>query len=1592
MSQSGDALAETAFDLEKLESYKVAQLKQFCRNVGCPIESSSKKVELQKALRAWVAAKAAEGHTDEEPEGEEELQVTHTDVVGGPAMSQGRISRASSSVSSKGLTPEELQDRQAEREYQLEQRRLALEEKKITMAHELSLKEIDHRNQSSRDGGSNSTVQPERRVHIPKDLVRDYKKEDDIYLWFKGYESALHMNLVPEAHWGAALWKHFEAEGRDTLTALGDAQSLTYPAMKEALLTRYGLTPEQYKEKFRSYKRKESQTWLECVDSFCRSLDGWVKGSKVNTYEGLYNLIAWEHLYSLCFPELRQHLIDSKLTDPRKLAQEADRWESTRVQKRYGGDHAKGGQGPSQKKGGGKGKQDEFSKGPQTDSQGKDSQPPSEKKPWFSKGKPMAGGPLRKCYSCDQVGHVRGDPKCPKSTPAPTGAPSQGLASVALGEELVSGGWEPAEMTLVSLGDSEMVQRNLVPDNTKKYRQWVTINGQRVEALRDTGASVTTVRSHLVSEEQIDPRVLHQVVAVDNSERLCRVAQVPFEWGGVSGSWKVAVSPTMPVDCLLGNDLEDSPWKEVEHRSHLEMLGLPGWVCVSTRSMAANQGSQEPLEPETVAQGTAKKRKGRRRGKPAPEVPTVREEAEPEGDAPEPTGEQVAELGEVPELSQWQQEGGPTREVFCTAQKECPTLEGLRQQAAAQAAGGAPGTHLIYWEDGLLYSEPKVPEPGSARMLVVPQGFRTFLLGLAHDVPLAGHLGQDKTYKRLVSHFYWPLMNKQSAAYCRSCQTCQASGKSGGKCKAPLQPLPVVSTPFERVGIDIVGPLDPKTALGNRFILVLVDHATRYPEAIPLRTVTAPVVGRALMGVFTRMGFPKEVVSDRGTNFISTYMKSLWKVCGVTYKFTTPYHPQSNGLVERFNRTLKGMIQGLSEPLRRKWDVLLPCLLFAYREVPQKGLGFSPFELIYGHPVRGPLSLVKEALEKAPSKPPQDVFSYMLALRNQTARFRRLAQENLEASQEDMKRWYDQNATLVEFQPGQKVWVMAPVEPRALQDKWTGPFEVVERKSEVTYLVDLQSPRNPLRVLHVNRLKPHFERTELSMLLATDDGVEEESEPLPDLLSAGEKDGSVEGVILSPSLTEEQQRDCRHVLGQFASLFSLIPGVTHLCTHDVDTGDSTPVKHKVYRVTDRVRACIKEEVSKMLALRVIEHSSSPWASPVVLVPKATAPGATPELRFCVDYRGLNAVSKTNAHPIPRADELIDRLGAAQYLSTFDLTSGYWQIALTEGAKERSAFSTPDGHFHFNVMPFGMKNAPATFQRLVNQVLAGLDEFSAAYLDDIAVFSSTWEEHLQHLWRVLEALQKAGLTIKASKCQIGQGSVVYLGHQVGSGQVAPLQPKIDTILAWEPPKTQTEVRAFLGLTGYYRRFVKGYGTIVTPLTELTSKKQPKKVIWTEACQNAFDALKAAMCTAPVLKAPDYSTEFVVQTDASEHGIGAVLSQLNEEGLDQPVAFISRRLLPRERRWSAIEREAFAVVWALKKLRPYLFGTHFRVQTDHRPLRWLMQMRGENPKLLRWSISLQGMDFTVEHRPGTEHANADGLSRFFRLSDENSHEVG
>ncbi|CAM5173812.1 unnamed protein product [Eretmochelys imbricata] len=337
----------------------------------------------------------------------------------------------------------------------------------------------------------------------------------------------------------------------------------------------------------------------------------------------------------------------------------------------------------------------------------------------------------------------------------------------------------------------------------------------------------------------------------------------------------------------------------------------------------------------------------------------------------------------------------------------------------------------------------------------------------------------------------------------------------------------------------------------------------------------------------------------------------------------------------------------------------------------------------------------------------------------------------------------------------------------------------------------------------------------------------------------------------------------------------------------------------------QAKTTIEWEIKDMLQMGVIRPSESAWASPVVLVPKPDG-----EICFCVDCRKLNAVTRPKNYPIPHTDELPEELGQAQFISTLNLTKGYWQVPLDESAKERSAFTTHVGLYEFNVLPYGLRYAPTTFQRPVNNLLAGFGEFAVAYLDNVAIFSDSWEEHLEHLQAVFQCIREAGLMVKAKKCQIGLNRVTYLGHQVSQGTINPLQAKVNAIQNWPVPKSKKQVQSFLGLARYYRRFVPHYSQIATLLTDLTRKKQPNVVQWTEKCQKAFSQLKVALTSDPVLRAPNFDQPFVVTTDASERGVGAVLMQ---EGPDQefhPVVsavFLSKKLSERESHWSVSEKE-------------------------------------------------------------------------------------
>lgn len=291
--------------------------------------------------------------------------------------------------------------------------------------------------------------------------------------------------------------------------------------------------------------------------------------------------------------------------------------------------------------------------------------------------------------------------------------------------------------------------------------------------------------------------------------------------------------------------------------------------------------------------------------------------------------------------------------------------------------------------------------------MVVPFRCRKELLKLAHTTPFAGHLGKTKTTQRLLQRFYWPGIFRDVADYCRSCSICQKAGPKRA-IRAPLVPLPIIATPFKRIAMDIVGPL-PKSRSGKRYILVC-DYATRFPEAIPMRSIDAAQVAEELLQLFARVGVPDEILTDQGSNFTSHLLTEIYKMLHVHPIRTTPYHPQTDGLVERFNKTLKSMLRKAVTKEGKDWDKLIPYLLFTYREVPQASTGFSPFELLYGRAVKGPLDIIRDTWSAVgTTSKDESVITHVLTIRERLEKMRNIVKENLEEAQQVQKKAYDKS-------------------------------------------------------------------------------------------------------------------------------------------------------------------------------------------------------------------------------------------------------------------------------------------------------------------------------------------------------------------------------------------------------------------------------------------------------------------------------------------------------------------------------------------------------------------------------------------------------
>ena len=409
-------------------------------------------------------------------------------------------------------------------------------------------------------------------------------------------------------------------------------------------------------------------------------------------------------------------------------------------------------------------------------------------------------------------------------------------------------------------------------------------------------------------------------------------------------------------------------------------------------------------------------------------------------------------------------------------------------------------------------------------------------------------------------------------------------------------------------------------------------------------------------------------------------------------------------------------------------------------------------------------------------------------------------------------------------------------------------------------------------------------------------------------------------------LSSHQQDLLLALLLEYSDVFAISKdqlGRTDVLQHEIVTENVSPIRQKFRRMSPHMRAEMRVLLNDMLQKDIISPSKSPWASPIVLVKKKDGTS-----RFCVDYRQINAVTRKDAYPLPRVDDTLETLAGSQLFSTLDLISGYWQVEVKPEDREKIAFVTSEGLYEFNVLPFGLCNGPATFQRLMNILLAGIQWHNClVYINDIIVLGRTFDEHLKNLAQVFQRLRDANLRLQVWKCQFCRDTVKFLGHVISPAGITTDPEKIAKVLNWPTPVNKQEIQQFMGLVNYYRRFIKNCSEVSKPLSQLTERNRPFK--WTVQCQESFEALRRALASAPVLVFPDFSQTFIVDTDASNHGIGAVLSQTPDIGGDQEqvVAYASRTLTKSERRYSTTRKELLAVITFFTAFQILFIGTTF-----------------------------------------------------------------
>ena len=1508
----------------------------------------------------------------------------------------------------KARLDSERADKEAQRLADAEERRAVNARKKeeAKLAAELAkikrrAEDITKREQSSKRKYFNYAGQVK--------MVPKFTPGGDLDEYFSAFEKTARRLEWPDHTWTTLLQTQLSGKCLKIYSALSDKDSSDYNILKARILEEHLEVAENYRQKYRNTKKDFAESFVEYgrrKEILCFK---WLNAKKAFTADEIRNQLLLEEFINQCPFNVREFLSDKTFQTWHEAADLADKYvlfRSLRANSQ--------GQGPN-RGGGNASNNSSWKKGQNYSNTSKSDQGQNKGQPekryagnntYHSNSGNRGQGhfikqgnmPNLSCAYCRKPGHLisdcwklRNKNDSLKKGIQESSSPRTEGAFVIYGDSDSKVGRQPS----VEVPDSfkcftSKGKLSVVPKSGKEGIK-VDLGSHSVTLIRDTCAEISLLRQGAVPMNLLHS--LNKGVLIEgvlSHQDVVPLYSVNLVSDYSNGPVVLALVPTLPipgVDLLIANDIGldkvyVSPVVSVVPKVDLKTEKLesefPGIfpACAVTRSQTKREPEllipQQPLFTEKS---------------PVDSTDVNISDDVDDSYSLENTFLMKCDKTDEGPVDVGQLQVKADRKTLVSRQKLDPSLTKLYSRVVDADRIESEAVCYFLHNEVLMrkWRDPIVPASKVwevKEQICVPKCYRKEILSLAHDIPLAGHLGVRKTKDRILQSFYWPSISSDVAKFCRTCRTCQLVGKPNSSIgKAPLKPIPAVSEPFERIIIDIVGPL-PRSKSGNKYLLTIMDQATRFPEAVPLKEFTASTVATALVKFFTLFGFPKELQSDQGSNFMSRLFQVLFYQLGVKQIKSTAYHPQTQGALERYHQVLKNMLKAFCLDHKEDWDEAIPMLLFATREVPVESLGVSSFNLIFGHRVRGPLQALKEIWLDV-ELPESNLIDYVSTFKERLYKALKTAHENLKQTQANMKDFYDQKSQNRSLEIGSKCLALLPIPGNPLKARFLGPYVVKEKLNDLDYVIETPDRRKSTQVCHINLLKPFYERDEsvdkatvvLTKVSSRSQGhVQGQQSKESEMSPVIESDVFVNNSNCSPifsGLTESQIYDLNRVFHLFPRVFSDQPGKTHVMCHEIDLIDTKPIKLHPYRMHPDKLKILEKEIIELLDIGVIEHSCSEYSSPVVMIPKPDG-----SQRVCIDYRKINAVTRPDSFPIPRIDDLIDKVSGAKYLTKIDLRKGYYQVPLAKAARPLTAFAVPGGLYQFKTMPFGLRNAPATFQRMMTRITEGMSR-CATFIDDVCLYDSDWKMHVENVTELLRRLDKAGLTINLPKCEFGQAQITYLGHVVGRGKISPKECNVEAISKFERPTTRKEIKRFLGMAGFYRKFVENFSTIAEPITRLL--KKDTRFNWTSQCQDSFEKIKLVLKNHPVLKAPEFDKPFSICTDASDVGAGAVLMQRDNFEVDKPVAYFSRKFNQCQRAYSTIEKECLALVWAIQQFKVYFGSNEIKVYTDHNPLVFLHRMKDNNQRVLRWALFLQQFSLLIEHIPGKCNIVADALSQ-------------